>query len=109
MTPFTCPNGNQHSYDSTTFVCTNCGTYYKEVYDATQTINSLVDRIKSLMSHPTLLPVALYTALTRSNRGVQQSFINDIAKFINLMKDAPVDEKNEAAISWCKKVSEVQI
>lgn len=119
MHPFHCLDGKDHNFDfkgespERQYVCLNCGVTYDEFNKAQLKIKKLTDMIKEMSGtnnggNPKFLATALLNAMNEEHRTLQQSFINSIALFIKMMSEMPIDLRNQAAVEWCKKVSEIE-
>lgn len=120
MHPFTCPDGKEHSFDvdksvqdEEVYICTECGTSYS-TYEAAHLKRVKIENIIKEMSeyinggNPELLAEMFFIAMEKEHRTLQQSFIRSIALFIKMMSKMPTDLRNQAAVEWCKKVSEIE-
>ena len=113
-----CQDGKVHSFGSKkespeVYACQHCGITYDQFNEAQERIKKLTDMIKELSStnnggNPEFLATAFYNAMTQEHRILQQSFISSIALFIKIMSRMPTDFRNQAAVEWCKKVSEIE-
>jgi hypothetical protein len=118
MYPMTCHDGSEHNFsytekDEKAFKCSVCGisygNYCREKIRREELSTKVMEVVSSANSfHEEDVAQTMFLALSKSHRTIQQSFFRAFSILVNKMKDMPVDARNEAAVEWCKKVSEIE-
>lgn len=119
MYPMTCHDGTEHDFkyakedDDKSFKCSVCGLSYGNYCREKKRREELAEKVMEVVSsansfHEEDLAQIMFLALSKSHRTIQQNFFRAFSILIKKMKDMPVDARNEAAVEWCKKVSEIE-
>lgn len=118
MYPMTCTNGSEHGFkydenDEKSFKCSVCSLSYGNYVREKNRRETLTVKIMEVVSSANSLQEEdladiMFLSLSRTHRTIQQSFFRAFAILVKKMKDMPMDARNEAAVEWCKKVSEIE-
>ena len=115
MYPVSCKDGKDHDWITTeedVIVCSVCYTTehaYREAYADSTKVKKATREFADILNGIDSQFVAedMYEEMLHTHRTLQQNFIRAIGSFVTRMSKMETDGRNEAAVEWCKKISQI--